>query len=48
MRASYSGREGGLEDPLLELLEDALVGGPQHVVDLGHLVQLIGSGEERV
>lgn len=37
-----------LKNPLLEFLEDALVRGPQHVVDLGHLVQLIGSGEERV
>lgn len=25
-----------------------MVGGPQYVVDLGHLVQFIGAGEERV
>lgn len=33
---------------LLELLEDALIRRPQHVVDLGGLVHLVGSGKQRV
>lgn len=33
---------------LLELLEDALIWCSQHVVDLGNLVQLIGSRKERI
>lgn len=36
------------EHLLLELLEDALVWCSQHVVDLGNLVQLIGSRKERI
>lgn len=32
---------------LLELLEDALIRRPQHVVDLGSLVHLVGSGKQR-
>lgn len=47
-QSSFCDRGRILKNPLLEFLEDALVRGPQHVVDLGHLVQLIGSGEERV
>lgn len=33
---------------LLELLEDALIRGSQHVVDLGSLVHLVGSRKQRV
>lgn len=36
------------EGLLLELLEDALIWCPQYIVDLGNLVQLIGSREERI
>lgn len=35
-------------DSLFELLQQTLIRRPQHVVDLGHLVQLVGSREERV
>lgn len=38
----------GIKTLLLEFLQDAVVGCPQHIVDLGHLVQLIGSREERI
>lgn len=38
----------GIKTLLLELLQDAVVGCPQHIVDLGHLVHLIGSREERI
>lgn len=38
----------GIKNLLLEFLQDAVVGCPQHIVDLGHLVQLIGSREERI
>ena len=34
------------EHPLFELLQDALIWGPQHIVDLGNLVQLIDSRKE--
>lgn len=34
------------EHSLLELLKDALIWGPQHIVDLGNLVQLVGSRKE--
>lgn len=36
------------EHLLLELLEDTFIRCPQHVMDLGYLVQLIGSREERI
>lgn len=36
------------ENLLLELLEETLFWRPQHIVDLGNLVQLIGSREERI
>lgn len=35
-------------DSLFELLQQTLIWRPQHVVDLGHLVQLVGSREERI
>lgn len=36
------------EHLLFELLEDTLIWCPQHFVDLGNLVQLIGSRKERI